>query len=141
MPPGLGNLRENQRVRAFEITLPVRLIVTVGEGPPPLGPSIKVLQLDQEERGLYLVQAEIPADTGVLVQAFAAMVPQAPEEILQLRVISQDHPPVPEPPPILGGVEGEGPPGPDASSLPSIVRPGADGLGRVLDDCQAVPRR
>src|SRR5690349_14594878 len=58
----------------FSQVLMIELSVIVrGVALAPIGPLVKIAKLDQQDRGLNLIQAKIAADDGVVILGVASM--------------------------------------------------------------------
>ncbi len=105
-----------------------------------LGPGVQVRQLDQQGGGLDRVQAEVAADVLVIVLGLAAVISHHAKAMGQGLVAGDDHAAVADTAEVLAGKEAETPAGADRAGFAALVSAG-DGLGRVLDDGQAVAAR
>src|ERR1044071_2978902 len=106
--------------------------------PPAFAPSLQMRQFDVQDRRLQRVDAEVPADVAVVVLRTHAVHAVVDEEVVQGVILDRDRAGVAERAEVLRWEEGEA--GDRAENAGAhAVELGADRLGRVLDDRDAVP--
>ncbi len=100
--------------------------------------SGKICELGEQDRGLEGVQAAVDPDPDVLVLvAPLAVDPDGAEDLVDVVVVREAHPPVAVTAEGLGGEEGGAGDVAEGAGLSSFVL-AAEGLGGVLDDREAV---
>src|SRR2546421_5080663 len=123
--------RHPRRPKAIgEARLLERRLVDAGVRLATSRPPVEVLELDEQDRGLHLVEAEVAADDEMVVLGLAAVDSQDLQALRQCGIVGHAHPRIAERAQVLAWEEGEAADVTDAAgpTAPRILS--TDGLGR-----------